>query len=142
MGGETVRGHYVETHTREQHYAGLDGCLIQRRQTLEYLDLAGDVEIVHAPAQTGLRHGPESVHKRAGTVEYQAPLQEGLVQGGRVTQVQRHARQAVAFRQDFEPVRVASGQQRTQALFQRLFHDEGAGVTVGPINQHAGPPWG
>ena len=67
--GETIAGHDVETDGRQQNHPRRFRPFIAGGRGFDHVDLARDVEIMHAFGQTGLHQGPCRRREGAGTVE-------------------------------------------------------------------------
>ncbi len=107
---------------------------------MEDRNLAGDVEVVRAGLEARANHRVAGVDEGAGRVEHERDALERALQRGLVGQIERNGLE-VELRRQGRGKRLggrAPGEQRAMPPSHRLFGDQRAGVSVGPVNHPAG----
>ncbi len=136
--GEAVGWNHVEPDARQQGDARCTRLLIARGDRFEHSDLTGDVEIVHAPAQAGVHHGPRCVNERAGAMQHDPCAFQRGVQLTRVVERRDAVIESMWSGNRGECVGITPSEHGTQSCGERLGEHQLAGVPIGTVNEQGG----
>ena len=135
MRGKAVARDDIEADAGQQHHASRLGFGVARGEGLEDVDFPGDVEVMRAIAQTGVRHRSRGRRKRPGGAEHDGDILESRVNAGRVGKIERPGGEAERPGHAFDLLETASGQDRARACTARRLGDQLAGVAGRPVDQ-------
>ena len=127
MGGETVARNHVEADAGKERHAGPLRLGVPRKERLEHVDLASDVEIMGPHAETPVGDRPRRGGKRAGGVEDDSGILQRGVEFCPIAEIERPPGQAERSRGGFQPVGVSACEHHARSPRARLPRDEPAG---------------
>ena len=134
---QAIGRHDVEADAGTQHDARAAGIGILRVGGLEYVDLAGDVEVVRACREAGRDHRRRGRGERARAMQHRTAIRQRVGQRRRIIQAQRAPGQPEFAGQRSDRRGIAAGQRRAQPAPQGLAGDQFARVAVGTVDQAA-----
>ena len=132
---QAVARHDIEADARQQRDASRLGFGVPCGEGLEDLDFPGDVEVVNAIAETGVRHGSRGRRKRTGDAEHDGDVLQSRVNAGRVGKIERPGGEPERLGHAFDLLEIASSQDRARACVARRLGDQLAGVAGRPVDQ-------
>ena len=129
---KAVAWRHVKADSGQQHNASCHSLGVPRGEGLEDVNFAGDVEIVNAIAETGIRHWPRRCRKRTGDAEHHGNVLDCGIKAGGVAKIKRPCFKAERPRDRIDFCEIAPGQDGARALVGRRFRDQLAGETGRP----------
>ncbi len=135
QGGEAIAWHHIETHPRKQGDAALARRAVVAMEQAEDLDLAGDVEVMHALSEAGLKHRRGGLGEGAGAVEHRRHLAQPLSKRRGIIERKSAPGKTEPVGEGADFARVSAGEGGFEPALRRLFGDELAGIARRPVDQ-------